>query len=80
MSKKQRNTVQSRYNGPSSNGNPPIDYSIMKAILKSLEKFFFNFYIGNKRNQPVTDKMSGPLKSVRAGVNCSEKKSIEETA
>ena len=37
---------------PQSNGNPPST----EAILKSLEKFFFIFYIGSNRNLPVTDK------------------------
>ena len=46
------NTVESRSNGPASNGNPPIT----EDILWSLEKFFFNFYIGNNRNPPITDK------------------------
>ena len=38
--------------GPTSNGNPPIT----EDILWSLEKFFFNFYIGNNINPPITDK------------------------
>ena len=45
-------TVESHYNGPASNGNPPKT----EDILWSLEKFFFNFYIGNNRNPPITDK------------------------
>ena len=44
-------TVESRYNGPASNGNPPIT----EANLKSLEEFFFILYIGNNRNPPITD-------------------------
>jgi len=43
------NTVESRFNGPASNGNPPIT----EAILQSLEKIFF---IGNNRNPPKTDR------------------------
>ena len=49
---KESNTVESRYNGPASNGNPPIT----EAILRSLEKFFFIFYIGNNRNPHITGK------------------------
>ena len=42
-------TVETRSNGPASNGNPPIT----EVIFKSLEKFFFISYIGNKRNPPI---------------------------
>ena len=47
-----QSTVESRYNGSASSVNPPI----MEAILKSLEKLFFIFYISNNRNPPITDK------------------------
>ena len=47
-----QSTVESRYNGFASNGN----LLITEEILWSLEKFFFNFYIGNNRNPPITDK------------------------
>ena len=42
---KPENTVESLYNGPASNGNLPITEA----------NFFFIFYIGNKRNPPITD-------------------------
>ena len=58
-------TVESRYNGLASNRNLPIT----DAIPESLETIFFIFYIDNNRNPPTTDE-NGPLKSVRAGVNC----------
>ena len=45
-------TVESRSNGPARNGNLPIT----EDILWFLEKLFFNFYIGNNRNPPITDK------------------------
>ena len=44
--------VESRSKVPASSGNPPIT----ETILKSFKKFFFNFYIGNNRNPPITDK------------------------
>ena len=47
----QGNTVESRYNGPISSGNPPIT----EVILMSLEKFLFIICIGKKRNPPRTD-------------------------
>ena len=43
--------------------------ALTEAILMSLEKIFFIFYIGNNKNPPITE-MVGPLKSVRAGVDC----------
>ena len=45
------NIVESHYNEPASNGNPPLT----EAILESFE-FLFIFYIGNNRNPPITDK------------------------
>ena len=45
------NTVKPSYNGPAGDGNPPIT----EAILKFLEKFVFNFYIGNYKNPLLTD-------------------------
>ena len=56
--------VESRYDGPASDVNAPI----IETTLKSLEKFFF--FISNNRNPPITDKIVGPLKPVRVGVNC----------
>ena len=39
--------------------NPVItDPPITEVILKSLERIFFIFYIGNNRNPPITDKNS----------------------
>ena len=51
------NTVQSRYNEPASNGNPPIT----EAILRTIEMFVVKFYIGNTRNLPITDKSGWSL-------------------
>jgi len=45
-------TVESRYNGPASKVNPPLT---TEAILKSLE-VFLDFYIGDDKNPPITDK------------------------
>jgi len=45
-------TVESRYNGSASNGNPPIT----EAILQSIEKIFFFLCIGNNRNPPITEE------------------------
>ena len=47
----QSNTVESRYNGLASNGNPPI----VDDFLKSLEKFVFILYTSNNRNPPITN-------------------------
>ena len=49
---RKKGTVESRSNGPVSNGNPHI----MEVNLSSLEKYFFILYIGNNRNPPITDK------------------------
>jgi hypothetical protein len=38
-----------RYNGTAMNGNPPLT----KSIFKSLENFFFIFYIGNNNDFKV---------------------------
>ena len=57
-------TVKSHSNAPASNGNPPIT----EVITKSLEKNFFLLAITEIRLLQM--KMFGPLKSVRAGVNC----------
>ena len=45
-------TAESCYDGPACNENPPVT----EAILKSLEKFCFTFYIGNNRNLSITDQ------------------------
>ena len=41
-----------------------------RTSFSPLKSVFFNFYISNNRNPPITDKMVVPLQSVRAGVNC----------
>ena len=45
-------TVESCVNVPPSKVNPPL----AEAIPKSLEQFFFIFYINNNRNPPITEK------------------------
>ena len=56
-------TVESRSNGPANNRNPPVT----EIILQSLEKFFFNFYMGNNRNPPITDKNGWSLEILQSG-------------
>ena len=60
-----RYTVELRYNGAASNGNPPIT----ETILQTLGQFFSIFYVGNNKNPPVEDDNGGPLKFVKTGVN-----------
>ena len=48
-----QHTVEFRYTGPASNGNPPIT----EAFLESLETIFFIFNIGTNRNPPITDEI-----------------------
>ena len=48
--------VETHSKGPASNGNTLIT----EAIFKSLEKFFFSFFIGNNQNPPITDKYGWP--------------------
>ena len=47
-------TVESRYNGPTSNQNSHIT----EAIHKFLDKLFFIFHTSNDRNLPITVKDS----------------------
>ena len=61
--RERENTVESRSNGPASNGNPPKTEA-------SPQKGLFNFYIYNNRNLSIIDIMVGSLKSVKAGVYC----------
>ena len=56
--------VRSSYNGPGSNGNPPIT----EAIPKSLEKIFYIFCIGNKRIPCITDRYICNLPSLHRGL------------
>ena len=60
------NTIESRYNGPASNGNPPI----MEVVLKSIEKIFFILYIGDNRNPPITNKNCWSLEIRQSGQSC----------
>ena len=47
-------TVEPRYNGSKSNGNPPITYSF--PVKRDLRDFFFISYNGNSRNPPIMDE------------------------
>ena len=49
-------TVESRYTGPKSNGNPPMK----NAKLWSLQIISFS-YVGYNKNSPITDKIDWSL-------------------
>ena len=59
--------MKPRSNGPAYNGIPPITEKYLSPFII----FYSYLYIGYNRNPPITDKYAWPLKSVRAGVNCS---------